>query len=237
VLLAERLKSILRGPRGAPAADETASKPVDRSPRARFVSRQGTTVETVTRSSRGLEEFFNHIRGQSGLTILDLGGATQQNVSFITNLGHRLYSEDFLGILNESFGPDGAVDQSNPGRIEYFLRQALDYPEVHFDGVLIWDVLEYLAPALLTAVVERFHKIVRPNSYMLAFFHSDQKTEAVPYYTFRIQQMNLLEVAQQGSRHPTQLFNNRSLEKLFGPFESVKFFLTRERLREVIIKV
>ena len=46
-----------------------------------------------------------------------------------------------------------------------------------------------------------------------------------------------LQVAQQGSRHPAQLFNNRSLEKLFGPFESVKFFLTRERLREVIVKV
>ena len=36
---------------------------------------------------------------------------------------------------------------------------------------------------------------------------------------------------------PAQLFNNRSLEKLFGKYESVKFFLTRERLREVIIKV
>ena len=58
----------------------------------------------TTRPSRGLEEFFSYIRDQSGLTILDLGGATQQNVSFITNLGHRLYSEDFLQILNETFG-------------------------------------------------------------------------------------------------------------------------------------
>jgi hypothetical protein len=33
------------------------------------------------------------------------------------------------------------------------------------------------------------------------------------------------------------LYNNRSLEKLFARFESVKFFLTRERLREVIVKV
>ena len=81
-----------------------------------------------TRASRGLEEFFDHIRGQSGLTILDLGGATQQNVSFITNLGHRLYSEDFLQILDETFGDEDTADQSNPGRIDYFLRQALDYP-------------------------------------------------------------------------------------------------------------
>jgi hypothetical protein len=71
---------------------------------------------------------------------------------------------------------------------------------------------------------------------MLSFFHADDKLETVPRYKFRIQEVNLLEVSTQGSRRPTQLFNNRSLERLFGRFESVKFFLTRERLREVIIK-
>ena len=103
--------------------------------------------------------------------------------------------------------------------------------------MLLWDVLEYLDPALLAAAVERLHKIVRPASYMLAFFHSDDKLEAVPCYTFRIREVNSLLVAQHGSHRPSQLFNNRSVEKLFGRFESVKFFLTRERLREVIIKV
>ena len=205
--------------------------------RSAFPPRNSAAGESVaTRQSRGLEEFFTYIRDQSGLTILDLGGATQQNVTFITNLGHRLYSEDFLQILNETFGLEDTVDQSNPGRIEYFLKQALDYPENQFDGVLIWDVLEYLAPALLTAVVERLHKIVRPKSYMLSFFHSDDKLEAVPFYTFRIQETNLLQVGQQGLHRPAQLYNNRSLEKLFGKFDSVKFFLTKERLREVIIK-
>jgi hypothetical protein len=234
MLLPGPLKNILRGGRGGPVRDgPNAANP----PRQAYPLRNaGGDAVVSTRQSRGLDQFFSYIRGQSGLTILDLGGATQQNVNFITNLGHRLYSEDFLQILNETFGVDGA-DQSNPGRIDYFLRQALDYPEGHFDGVLVWDVLEYLTPALLAAVVERLHVIVRPKSYLLAFFHSDDKLEAVPFYTFRIQDVTSLQVAQQGIRRPGQLFNNRSLEKLFGRFDSVKFFLTKERLREVIIKV
>jgi 2-polyprenyl-3-methyl-5-hydroxy-6-metoxy-1,4-benzoquinol methylase len=229
------LKNIMRGGRGGePSGGPNAAEPA----RQVFPQRNAPAGESVsTRQSRGLEEFFNYIRGQSGLTILDLGGATQQNVSFITNLGHRLYSEDFLQILNETFGMDDTVDQSNAGRIEYFLRQALEYPDEHFDGVLIWDVLEYMELPLLTAVVERLHKIVRPKSYMLSFFHSDDKLQAVPFYTFRIQDVNLLHVSQQGMHRPVQLFNNRSLEKLFGKFDSVKFFLTKERLREVIVKV
>src|SRR5512142_1384124 len=190
------LKNLFRGGRApeAPKAPANAS-----AARSRAGARGEETVSA--RPSRGLEEFFNYIRDQSGLTILDLGGATQQNVTFITNLGHRLYSEDFLAILHETFGEDGA-EQANPGRIDYFLRQALDYPEGHFDGVLVWDVLEYLSPALLTAVVERLHTIVRPKSYMLAFFHSDDKLEAAPYYTFRIQEVNSLQVAQHGLRRP-----------------------------------
>jgi hypothetical protein len=189
------------------------------------------------RQSRGLEEFFVQIRDTTGLTILDLGGANQKNLSFIMDLGHRLCSEDFVRILNEAFGAEDGADQTNPGRIEYFLKQTLDYPEGHFDGVLIWDTLEYLHPVLLNAVVERLHRIVRPKAYMLAFFHSDEKLEEVSNYTFRIQQVNSLEVTQQGMRTPAQLYNNRSLEKLFSRFESVKFFLTRERLREIIVKV
>lgn len=225
------LKDLFRGSRSepqgfSPAAPSAGSRPL--------AATQGPlTVDT--RTSRGLEEFFVQIRDRTGLTILDLGGATQKNVSFITELGHRLYSEDFLAILHETFGPEDS-EQTNSGRIEYFLQQTLDYPAGQFDGVLIWDVLEYLSPVLLNAVIERLHHVVRPKGYLLAFFHSDDKLQGVPCYTFRIAQVNTLEVSQQGLRKPAQLFNNRSLEKLFGRFDSVKFFLTRERLREVIIR-
>jgi hypothetical protein len=86
-------------------------------------------------------------------------------------------------------------------------------------------------------VVERLNKVVRPKSYMLAFFHTDDKMDLAPNYAFGIQDLRTLQVTQHGARRPAQLFNNRSLEKLFSKYDSVKFFLTRERLREVIIRV
>ena len=229
----EPLKGFFRGSRGGQSGGMPPVPPGGR------MGANGRMLETSlsTRQSRGLEEFFVQIRDTSGLTMLDLGGANQKNLSFIMDLGHRLCSEDFVRILNEAFGAQDGADQTNPGRIDYFLKQTLDYPDGHFDGVLIWDTLEYLHPVLLNAVVERLHRIVRPKAYMLAFFHADDKLEEVPNYTFRIQQVNALEVTQQGVRTPAQLYNNRSLEKLFSRFESVKFFLTRERLREIIIKV
>ncbi|MGH9667993.1 MAG: hypothetical protein ACRD9L_26550, partial [Bryobacteraceae bacterium] len=58
----------------------------------------------------------------------------------------------------------------------------------------------------------------------------------IPIYTYRISDGKTLQLSQRGKRVPAQFFNNRSLEKLFQKFASVKFFLTRDHLREVIVK-
>lgn len=227
----DKFRTMFRGPR--PASEQPGPPWVHAS--SRVTAKPSGKGLLAARQSRGLDQFFGYIRDQAGLKVLDLGGASQANVSFITSLGHKLYSEDFLRGIRDTFGED-VTDQSNPGRIEYFLRQNLDYQLDAFDGVLVWDVLEYMAPPLLAATIDRLYHVTKPKSYLLAFFHSDERAMSVPYYSFRIQDFNQLQVAAQGARRPVQLFNNRTLEKLFGRFESVKFFLTRENLREVIVK-
>jgi hypothetical protein len=184
----------------------------------------------VSRHSNGLDQFFSYIKGESGLSILDLAGVNQANVSFITNLGHRIYSEDFLRGLRLASNGDPQP------RVEAFLSQNLNHREASFDGVLAWDVLEYLNAPLLSATVERLARIVKPGSYLLAVFQAQEKVESVPQYSFRIQDSKTLLVADRGRRKPEQVFNNRSLEKLFQGFESLKFFLARDKLREVIVR-
>jgi hypothetical protein len=188
-----------------------------------------------TRPSRGLEQFFFNLQGQVGLSILDLAGASQQNVDFLTNLGHKIYSANVLHSMEETFGDDPSA-QMNSGLIEYFLRSNFDYLPESFDGVLMWDSMQFMSQALLNATVERLAEIMRPKSYLLAFFTVNDKVQEVPSYSFRIQDNKTLIVTDRGRRPTGHVFNNRSLEKLFGKFESVKFFLTRENLREVIVR-
>lgn len=229
-MLSDRLKGFFRAPEGIPAppgGQFSASKPRASAALAESV---------VTRHSRGMEQFFAYIRDQSGLKILDLAGASQDNLSFLTSLGHRVSTQNFIRSFDETFGTEDAQDQGSVNLINYFLTQNLDFQEDSFDGVLLWDVLQYLPPAVLTATVDRLARIVRPRSYMLAFFNADDKTTTVPSTTFRIQDCKNLMLSQRGTRKQAQQFNNRSLEKLFSQFDSVKFFLTRENLREVIIK-
>jgi Methyltransferase domain len=231
-LLSDRLKSYLRGLRPSAEADP----PANRGGVPRLAARPVRGEVLETRQSRGLDQFFGSFRDQTGLSILDLGGASQENINFITSLGHKFYSEDFLRIFQETFGEDIA-DQSNPGRIDYFLRRSLEYPDEQFDGVLAWDALEYMEPALLAATAGRLWRILKPKGYLLAIFHSAERKPVVPCCSFRIQDARTLQVSRHGDRAASQqVFNNRSVEKLFQKFESVKFFLARDSLREVIVR-
>ena len=148
-----------------------------------------------------------------GLSILDLAGASQQNIDFLTSLGHKIYSANVIHSMDECFGSDPA-GQTNPGRIEFFLRSNFDYPPETFDGVLMWDSMQFMSQALLNATVEKLAHIMRPKSYLLAFFTVNDKVQEVSTYEFQIQDSKTLLVTDRGVRATGHVFNNRSLEKL-----------------------
>lgn len=194
-------------------------------------------AQVYSRHSHGLEEFFQCLGNQPGLSVLDWAGASQANVNFITGRGSRLYSEDFYQLLEAHFGPgEWYAAQRDPARAERFLAATLDFPPASFDGALLWDMLEYLASPLLEAVLARLKNAVKPGGYLLAIFHADERVERVPVYHYRIAGPDALWLSQRALRAPAQLFNNRAIEKLFRDAQSLKFFLTRDHLREVIVR-
>jgi hypothetical protein len=214
--------------------------PVGATPRsfvpAGLTGRKSTRKEPPqTRQSRGLEQFFFNIRDVVGLSVLDSAGANQENINFLINLGHKVYTSNLVHSIDETFGGD-AAEQTNVSRIDDFLRQNFDYPPDTLDAVLLWDSLQFMAPPLLNATIERLYEVMRPKSYLLALFTATERVAEVPSHSFRIVDNKTIQIAERDVRPAGQVFNNRNLEKLFGKFESVKFFLTRENLREVIVR-
>jgi hypothetical protein len=100
----------------------------------------------------------------------------------------------------------------------------------------VWDALQFLASPLVQTVVNRLHRVLRPGSSLLAMFHTEERIGALATYAYRIQDHRTVQMAAPAQRKPAQIFSNRSLEKMFQDFHSVKFFLTRDRLREVIVR-
>ena len=192
----------------------------------------------MTRRSNGLEQFCAFLQGSSGLSILDMSGASQANIGFVTDLGHRISSDDVVGTMQHCFGDDFFEAQKAPSKAQRFLDQTLTFPDHSFDGALVWDTLQFFNGDLLNHIVGELFRVMRPGGLMLAFFNADEKTTRIPIYNYRIHDAKTLLLAPRAeiAFQQVQYFNNRMLEKMFTKAASVKFFLTRDHLRELIIR-
>lgn len=190
-----------------------------------------------SRPSSALREFSESIRDQIGLHIIDFSGACQENVTFITGLGHRLYAESFPHAVETIFGSNPSPsDLRSPEKIGNFLQYSLNFEPQSIDAILLWDGLEWLEPDAQRAVVGRVFEVLRPNGVVFAVFHAEKASSDVPVHYFKLLDPETLVITDTGVDRPHRLFTNRSIEKLFERCQSVKFFLSRDNLREVIVR-
>jgi hypothetical protein len=189
----------------------------------------------VARRSSGLGEFTKLIAGRENLTLLDLGPTSPQNIQKITELGHKIYSED---VLLSSFGPEYAKrneDGTSTVDVDEFLIKNLKYHPEQFDAVLLWDIPDYLPEVLVKPLVERLAMMMKPGAVVLGFFHTKDAGPDAAFYRYHIAGPDTLDL-QAGPRFRLQrIFNNRHIENLFREFGNIKFFLARDNVREVLV--
>ena len=191
------------------------------------------TPDSYRRKSNGLSHFFETFPDRPDLEVLDLGGLTQSNVNFLSEHGCKIHALDLLADFDycKEHLPERQFD---PQTAQQFIDEYLNYSVDQFDAILAWDTLEHLDPDLLNLVVPRLGEILSPDGGLLTFFHTQSRGETVRVYRYQIEDSHVLTLQVRQQRTLQQTFNNRSLERLFGAFRSVKFFLTRDSLREVI---
>src|SRR5947209_7134360 len=179
-MFGDRFRAML----GDPGGRRTSTTP-DRLRGAEPASRN--RVEQVhCRPSHALSQFFSSTSELKGFPMLDLAGANQSNISFLTDMGFRLYSDDTMRVLDMAFGheADSLENQSDPDRVGRFMTATLDYPDSQFCGALLWDVLQFLAPPLVQDAVDQLYRILMPGAYMFAIFHANERLPEVPLYSY-----------------------------------------------------
>ena len=208
----------------------------------------------LTRRSSGLGELSRRWQGEDTLCVLDLGSTSPANIRHFTGSGHKIYSED---LLTASTDPH-LVTTDEQGNVvldsRQFLADNLVYPAAHFDVVLCWNLPDYLDEGLVRPVVGRLWSVLKPGGMLLAFFHTRDAGPDSPCYRFHIVGTDTLEMQRivlrrEARRGPTgrvhtalndgfrlqRVFNNRHIESLFRDFASIKFFLARDNVREVLV--
>ena len=210
--------------------------------------------QKLTRRSSGLGELARVWASETPLCVLDLGSTSPANIRFFTEKEHKIYSEDLLVASTEQ----GLLTKDEQGNVvldsRKFLADNLLYPAAHFDVVLCWNLPDYLDESLVRPVMGRLWSVLKPGGMLLAFFHTKDAGPDSPCYRFHIVEKDILEmqrivIRREARRGPTgavhtaigegfrlqRVFNNRHIETLFRDFASIKFFLARDNVREVLV--
>lgn len=212
------------------------------------------TAPRLSRRSSGLAELARSLAAGEPLCVLDLGSTSPSNIRYMTERGHKIYSED---LLVASTDPGLAAKDEQGNAIldsRKFLADNLLYPAAHFDVVLCWNLADYLDESLVKPVVGRLWSVLKPQGMLLAFFHTKEAGPDAPCYRFHIVGSDTLEMQhitlkREIRKGPTgvshsavgssfrlqRVFNNRHIENLFRDFASIKFFLARDNVREVLV--
>jgi len=193
------------------------------------------SAERIPRHSTGLGEFTRMLAGQEEMRILDLGPTSPTNIARLTGQGHKTYNEDVL-LASNSPVYAARTDEGKPTiNVDRFLVENLTYTTTLFDAVLCWDIPDYLPEAIVRPAVERLHRVTKTGGVLLAFFHTRDAGPDAPYYRYHIMGDDQLELQQGPHFRLQRIFNNRNIEKLFQDFASIKFFLARDNVREVLV--
>jgi hypothetical protein len=190
------------------------------------------------RRSHALDAMVQLLRQGDRLQILDLGGINQPNLDFLTGLGHRLYAEDLLKAYELSMAADsgGAADQVDILLLTRFIEDAFPFKPGSVHAAVLWDTLQFLPEPAADAILDRLHFMLAPHGVLLAFFHPENGLAKAAPQACRILDGKHLAMQPRPGRYKARAFNPRTIERFFQRFSSVKFYLTRENMQEVLVR-
>ncbi|HEX3354798.1 MAG TPA: SAM-dependent methyltransferase [Terriglobales bacterium] len=210
----------------------------------------GRASNRLTRRSSSLGQLVKTLDSEETLCILDLGSTSPANIRYCTERGHKIYSDD---LLLSSTDPSLVIkDEAGKPTLDSkrFLEENLVFQAALFDVVFCWNLADYLDESLVKPVVGRLWSLLKPGGTLLAFFHTQEAGPDAPCYRYHIVGTDTLEMqlidtrgdAKKGAPRAAanhfrlqRVFNNRNIENLFRDFASIKFFLARDNVREVLV--
>src|SRR5215510_2625712 len=120
-------------------------------------------------STKALKKFLSTLTAHDTRVLLDLGPVVGSNVAFFgEQLGCKIFVEDIFADV------DRHVREATLEALPAFLRKRFTQQTGTIDGILCWDLIDYLDKAAAQALASELTRILRPDGALLGFFGTAQ---------------------------------------------------------------
>jgi len=182
-------------------------------------------------ATKALRKFLTYLAGRPAPVLLDLGPVVGSNLTFFgEQLNCKVYIEDIFADL------DRHLRESRLEQFPAFLSGRFTLEEGTVDGVLIWDLLDYLdRPAALT-LASKLVRLLRQDGALLGFFGTTaQSTKGFTKFVV-VDEGHLRHRAYTSVAIRQRSPQNRDIIKMFDGLRVSDSFLLQNNLREILFR-
>jgi hypothetical protein len=188
-------------------------------------------VEDPSFTTKALKKFLTCLTSRESPVLIDLGPVVGSNVSFLgEQLGCKIFVEDIFAELDRYV---------RAGRLETFpefLKKRFSQAAGTVDGILCWDLIDYLDRPSSHVLAAELTRVLRPDGALLGFFGTAQPRDA-RYTKFIIGRDDTLKHRRYPAVRGRQaILLNRDIIRLFSGLRVSDSFLLQNNLREILFR-
>jgi len=191
----------------------------------------GSRVEELAFSTKALRKFLATLAGKESPTLMDLAPVVGGNLNFFgEHLGCKVLIEDIYADVERH-----AREQKLPELAE-FLAKRFRETDASVDGILCWDLMDYLDRPAAQALADQLNRVLKPEGALLAFFGTAQPRDS--HYTryIIVDDATLKHRPYPATRGRQTILANRDIIRLFERLRVSDSFLLQNNLREILFR-
>jgi hypothetical protein len=183
-------------------------------------------------TTKALRKFLASLTSRESPVLLDLGPVVGSNVSFFgETLGCKIFVEDIFADV------DRHVTASTLDALPAFLKARFPQETGSVDGILCWDLFDYLDRPAAQALATELSRVLRPDGALLGFFRAAATSKDTNYTKFVVaDELNLKHRAYPAARGRQAVLLNRDIIRMFPGLRVTDSFLLLNNLREILFR-
>jgi hypothetical protein len=189
------------------------------------------TADDPVFATKALRKFLTSLTARELPVLLDLGPVVGSNVSFFgEQLGCKIFVEDIYADL------DRHIREGKLEELPAFLSKRFPQSNGEVDGILCWDIIDYLDRPSAQELASQLTRVLRPEGALLGFFGTAQAREARYTKFIIVDEVNLKHRSYPAARGRQAILLNRDIIRLFSGLRVSDSFLLQNNLREILFR-
>lgn len=195
---------------------------------------EGVRTEAPAHPTKALAKFISSLQSRDQPVLLDLGPVVGSNLTFFgEQLGCKIFVEDLFKDIDRH-AREGRADE-----LPAFFEQRFSQADASVDGILCWDLLDYLDKKAAAVVARQLARLLKPEGALLAMFNASEprETDETTFARFVVVDLTSIEYR----RYPAvqrrgRALQNRDIQRMFEPLRIAEQFLLKTNMREVLFR-